>query len=127
MPQQARADLSRGSSLRVQWSGVRVQAAESRREHARGETQLAHGKNHERRAWKGFGQRQHAGVVGRLARGGDDLIGIRREARHALHHSIQLRGALEIVIRDDDLSAAAKCVQLLGAGFRALDLQIDGL
>ena len=127
MPQQARADLSRGRALRVQRSGVRVHATEGRREHARGETQLAHRQDHERRAGKGFGQRQHAGVVGGLARGGDDLVGIRRKARHALQQRVQGRRGFEVVIRDDDLRAPTKGVQLLGARFRALDFQVDSL
>ena len=74
-----------------------------------------------------LGRRQHAQVVGRLARRGDHLVGVGRHFHHAVDHRVHGRRGFEIVVRNDDLRPSAELAQPVLRNLGGFDLHVDGM
>ena len=88
MAQVARAHLPGGRAFGVHGGGVGIDAAENRREHARREAEFAHGQHDHAVLGQRLGGGKHAHIVARLARRGDDLIGVGRHLHDAVDHRV---------------------------------------
>ena len=127
MAQIARTHLSGGGAFGVHRRGVGVDAAEDRREHARGEAEFAHGEHDHAVLGQRLGGGQDAHVVGGLARGGDDLIGVGLHLHDAVDDRVHGRRGFEVVIGDDDVGAAAELAQAVLRHLGGFDFDIDGV
>ena len=127
MAQEARAHLPGGGAFGVHGGGVGVHAAEYGGEHAGGKPEFAHGQDDQAVLGQRFGGGQHAHIVARFARRGDDLIGIRLHLHDPVDHRVHGGRRFEIVIRDDNVGAAAELAQTVLRRLGGFDFDIDGV
>ena len=73
-----------------------------------------------------FGERENTRVIGRLARGGDDLVAVGRNAQHAAQHHFGRRRAVVVVVGKHQLAFAAQRFQARAGIFGAFDFDVHG-
>jgi hypothetical protein len=126
MAQVPRAHLPGRGPFREHGCGVGEGAAEHRGKHACGKPQLAHGQHHQPMLGQRLGGRQHAHVVGRLARRRHHLVGVGLHLHDPVHDGVHGRRGLVVVVGNDHMRAPAKLVQPVGSHLRGFDFEIHG-